>query len=128
MAITPLAILVSSLFFIIRGYGIADGKLYVRRLIWDTGIDLDDLQSLTVDYGAMKRSIRIFGNRSLFCFSGLFRNRKLGKYHAYASDPKSAVVLILANRSIVVTPNDPATFVNQVVTHFPCGAAEPSTL
>ena len=110
MVILPLVIMLSSAFFIIRGYEISNGKLFVRRLIWDTEISLDKLQAIEVNPHAMKRSIRIFGNGGLFCFSGLFRNRQLGYYRAYATDPKSAVVLKLADNIIVVTPDNPAAF------------------
>jgi hypothetical protein len=110
VVILPLVILASSAFFIIRGYEISDGKLFVRRLIWDTEISLDKLQAVKINPLAMKRSIRIFGNGGLFCFSGLFRNRQLGYYRAYATDPKSAVVLKLSDKVVVVTPDNPAAF------------------
>jgi hypothetical protein len=110
MVLLPLAIVVSSAFFIIRGYEISDSKLFVRRLIWDTEISLEKLKAVRINPHAMKRSIRIFGNGGLFCFSGLFRNRQLGYYRAYATDPKAAVVLKLADKVIVVTPDNPAAF------------------
>jgi hypothetical protein len=114
MVILPLVIVVSSAFFIIRGYEISDGKLFVRRLIWDTEISLEKLHDVKVNPHAMKRSIRIFGNGGLFCFSGLFRNKQLGYYRAYATDPKSAVVLKLADKVVVVTPDNPTAFVAQI--------------
>ncbi len=52
----------------------------------------------------MKGSIRTFGNGGLFCFSGRFRNRKLGSYRAFATDPKLAVVLRFPDKIVVVTP------------------------
>jgi hypothetical protein len=114
IVILPLVIVVSSAFFIIRGYEISNDKLFVRRLIWDTEIDLDGLQSIVINPVAMKRSIRIFGNGGLFCFSGLFRNRLLGYYRAYATNPKSAVVLKLSNQVVVVTPDNPTAFAAQI--------------
>jgi hypothetical protein len=115
VVVLPLAITVGSAFFIIRGYEIANGKLFVRRLIWDTEINLDKLQGVKVNPHAMKRSFRIFGNGGLFCFSGLFRNKQLGFYRAYATDPKSAVVLRLTDRVVVVTPENPTAFVAQII-------------
>jgi hypothetical protein len=115
IVILPLVIVISSAFFIIRGYEISDGKLFVRRLIWDTEISLDKLQAVKVNPNAMKRSFRVFGNGGLFCFSGLFRNKQLGYFRAYATDPKSAVVLRLTDRVVVVTPENPTAFVAQII-------------
>lgn len=110
----PLFILIVSVFFMIRGYELSGRQLLVRRLGWQSRIDLAGLLSVVADPAAMAKSIRTFGNGGLFVFAGKFRNKKLGSYRAYATDPRLAVVLTFANRKIVVTPHDPAAFVKQV--------------
>lgn len=115
MVIIPLVILLTSVFFSIRGYAIADNTLYVQRLGWNTKIDLNNVTTADVDPQAMRNSIRKWGNGGLFSFSGKFYNRKLGNYEAFATDPSKAVILKLRDRTIVVTPEHPERFVTQVL-------------
>ncbi|MUL34880.1 PH domain-containing protein [Gloeocapsopsis dulcis] len=115
MVVIPLVILLTSVFFSIRGYAIADKTLYVQRIGWNTKIDLENLMTADVDPQAMRNSLRKWGNGGLFSFSGKFYNRKLGNYEAYATDPHKAVVLKLRDRTIVVTPEYPERFVTQVL-------------
>ncbi|MGI9328970.1 MAG: PH domain-containing protein [Pseudomonadales bacterium] len=114
MLILPLAILIGSAFFTIRGYHLTEGVLKVQRLGWESEINLKGLQSVEADPEAMDKSFRTFGNGGLFCFAGKFRNKRLGSYRAFATDPKRAVTLKFPDRTIVVTPGDPEAFVAQV--------------
>lgn len=114
MLVLPLAILLFASLYTVRGYRLSGGKLIVQRLIWTTEVDLETLQAVEVNPTAMQRSIRTFGNGGLFCFAGRFRNKQLGPYRAYATDPRRAVVLRLADKVIVVTPDHPAEFAAQL--------------
>jgi hypothetical protein len=84
--------------------------MIVKRAGWKSRIDLHDLQSVEIDRDAMAKSVRLFGNGGLFCFAGLFRNKKLGSYRVFATDPVRAVVLRFTNRTVVVTPHEPENF------------------
>lgn len=108
------------LLFTIRGYTLRRGRLHVHRLLWDTVIDLADLREATVDPHAMDGSIRLFGNGGAFSFSGLFSNRRLGAYRAFATDPGRAVVLRFPKKTFVVTPDRPDEFLAQLALHCPC--------
>lgn len=114
MVIIPLVILLTSVFFSIRGYAITDNTLYVQRLGWKTKIDLHNLIAVDVDPQAMQSSFRKWGNGGLFSFSGKFYNRRLGHYEAYATDPQKAVVLKFRDRTIIITPDRPERFVAQI--------------
>jgi hypothetical protein len=114
-AVVPLSVLICSAPFVVRGYAISDRTLLVMRLFWATRIDLASLTSATADPGAMKRSVKIFGNDGLFVIGGLFWNKKLGRYRAFATDPKHSVVLRFVDRLIVVTPDDPERFVEAII-------------
>ncbi|HBG26109.1 MAG: hypothetical protein A2Y10_00515 [Planctomycetes bacterium GWF2_41_51] len=117
MVVLPLAILIISSFFIIRGYVLTDNNtLVIQRLGWDTKIDLAELTSAEVDKTAMAKSIRTFGNGGMFCFAGLFYNKRLGTYRAFATDLRKCVVLRFTNRIIVVTPDEPENFVMKIKT------------
>ena len=104
-----MAIALGSL-FIIRGYRLDANGLHVERLVWADRIPLDDLRAAWADHEATEKSTRLFGNSGFFCIAGLFSNRKLGRYRAFATDPVRAVVLDLSRRKVVVTPADPWEF------------------
>ncbi|MDD9949891.1 MAG: PH domain-containing protein [candidate division Zixibacteria bacterium] len=109
--VLPALFLVVSACWMIRGY-VVDGKLLrIPRLGWQSKLDLKDLAFVEADPEAMARSLRTFGNGGLFCFCGRFRNKKLGAYRAYATDPKRSVVLKFGKQTVVVTPDRPDDFV-----------------
>lgn len=111
MVLLPLAILATCAFFAIRGYVIDSNALLICRPGWKTRISLQGLQEVAADPKAMDGSIRVFGNGGLFCFAGLYRNSRLGRYRAFATDQARAVVLKFPGRTLVVTPGDPQKFV-----------------
>ena len=114
MIVIPFAILLGSFPFMVRGYTLEDQHLIIHRLGWTTRFDLSSLNSATVDPQAMARSIRLFGNGGLFSFCGLFRNRHLGNYRAFATAPQNSVVLRFPKRTLVITPDDPQRFANEI--------------
>lgn len=96
--------------FVIRGYRLDEQGLHVERLLWADRVPLDELRRAWVDHEATAKSMRLFGNSGFFCIAGLFSNRKLGRYRAFATDPVRAVVLEFSKRKIIVTPDDPWAF------------------
>jgi hypothetical protein len=114
LVIIPPALLIASLPFAILGYVLRDGELVIERLGWCNRINLKSVVSATVDPDAMRGSIRIFGSGGLFGFFGWFRNGRLGVYHAYCTDLKRNVVLKLADRTIVISPDDPNRFTQEL--------------
>lgn len=108
----PLLVVAGSSLFMIRGYVITESTLFVQRFLWHSRIDLTELESFEIDPEAMSGSARTLGNGGLFCIAGYFRNDKLGKYRAFATDPRLSVVLHLADRTVVVTPDNPQQFVS----------------
>ncbi len=119
MLVVPPAILLGCAFFMIRGYTLDAGRLSIQRLLWSNTLDLGDLEAVYHDPEVTKRSRKIWGNDGLFAMSGLFRNEKLGRYRAYITDPKRAVVLKLRTRTVVVTPDDPEKFIRELQRTFP---------
>ena len=114
VTVMPLMILIIAAFFMIRGYVLTNNTLVIRRLGWNSKLDLTDLNSAQVDPKAMAKSIRTCGNGGMFCFAGTFCNKKLGSYRAFATSPKRSVVLRFTRRTVVVTPDKPEEFVIQI--------------
>ncbi len=107
----PLLLAIGSSLFIISGYTITRDTLFIRRFLWHSRIDLSDLDSFEIDPDAMNGSSRAFGNGGLFCIAGYFRNERLGRYRAFATDPLLAVVLRFHGKTLVVTPDNPEQFI-----------------
>ena len=114
MIVLPLAILFIAAPFTIRGYVLTPDAVFVQRLGWKTRCDLAGLTSAEADPEAMSKSIRTFGNGGMFCCAGAFRNKRLGSYRAFVTDPKRAVVLKFPNRTVVLTPDSPEDFVARI--------------
>lgn len=113
-SVLPLLLLGGGLLSTVRGYRLEPGRLEVKRLLWSTRIDLAGLRAAWHDPAAMSRSLRLFGNGGMFVIAGLFSNRKLGRYRAFATDPRRSVVLDFGDRKIVVTPDRPEGLVSQL--------------
>lgn len=110
----PLALLAGAALFSVRGYAITAEALLIQRLGWTTRIPLADLRSASISPHAMRGSLRLCGNGGLFAFSGLFRHKTLGCYRAWVTDPQRSVVLRFAGRTVVVSPADPAAFIQDL--------------
>lgn len=103
----PAMILLGALLFVVRGYEVDSNGLYVERLLWSTRVGLDGLTRAWHDPSALRRSLRLFGNGGLFAITGVFQNKAIGRYRAFVTDPKLAVVLRYESRTVVVSPADP---------------------
>lgn len=111
VAVVPILLLGSSACFAIRGYSLTDDTLFVHRPFWKTRVSLEGLQSVQLDFDAMRGSIRLLGNGGLFSFSGWFRNKALGTYRAWVTDPRQTVVLRFVTKRVVLSPSEPEAFV-----------------
>ena len=110
----PLALMAGCALFTVRGYAITPDAILVKRLFWDTRLSRSELESAAFSPGAMKGSIRTFGNGGFYSFTGWYWNRALGNYRAFVTDTARCVVLRYAGRTIVVSPGDPEGFVREL--------------
>jgi hypothetical protein len=114
MALLPLVIVCGGALLTIRGYTVTSDAILVHRLFWTTRVPLAGLQSARFEPDAMRWSIRTFGNGGLFSFTGFFRNKALGAYRAFVTDPHRTVVLHFPTRTVVVSPSAPEEFVHDI--------------
>ena len=98
----------------IRGYTTTSDAILIHRMFWTTRLPLVGLRSVEYEPEAMRWSIRIFGNGGFFSFTGLFRNKQLGVYRAFVTDPRRTVVLRYADQSVVISPATPEEFVRDL--------------
>ena len=111
----PLVIFALCALCSVRGYRLKGEQLIIRRLGWNSCITLGNIVSVAHEPDAIAASIRIFGNGGFFGFIGLFRNQKLGRYRAFATDGTRCVVIRLAASTLVVTPDNPQRFVQALM-------------
>jgi hypothetical protein len=111
----PVAILAIAALFTVRGYILTERTLEVQRLVWNTSLSLNNLQSVEYRPDAMSHSLRTWGNGGLFSFTGHFRNSDLGAYRAFVTDLEHTVVLTFPDRKIVLSPENPGEFVDSVL-------------
>ena len=113
----PLAVLLGSLPFMVRGYALTESHLRVRRLGWCTVLPLAGLAAVTGEPQGLRGSLRLFGNGGLFGISGWYWSRRFGRFRAYATDPGRVVLLRYRNGgSVVVTPHDVQQFIVRIRT------------
>lgn len=115
LAILPLLILVLASLFVVRGYSVGPDALLVHRLFWMTRLPLKGLETAQFEPRAMRWSLRTFGNGGLFSFTGFYRNRLLGAYRAFVTNPRRTVVLRFPSRTIVVSPAAPEDFARELL-------------
>lgn len=111
MVILPIGIALGALPWVVRGYRLTPRTLEVKRLGWRTVIGLTGLQAVTGDAEALRGAWRLFGNGGLYAISGVFWSRRLGRFRVWATDPARAVVLRFADRTVVISPDDPVKFI-----------------
>ncbi len=122
-----LSIVLGAALFTVRGYRLEGRQLFVRRLLWETRLDLAGLRSAEADPGLLKGSLRLFGNGGLYSFSGLFWNRTLGRYRAWVTHHEDVVVLRFEDRVWVVSPAAPLRFAAAAEELTLAGASAPAS-
>ena len=121
----PPVVLGSSWLFRVKGFTLESGELLVHRPFWITRISLAGLSEVRTGAELLRRSIRIAGNGGVYSFTGLYRSKELGMYRCYLTDPARSVALKLSSRTVVVSPGDPAGFIEALRRQTPgaCGQA-----
>lgn len=109
--VLPLGVLPLGALFMVRGYRVTDDGVEVLRPGWRTRLPLDASATATIDPQALDGAIRLFANGGLFTFAGWFRSRRLDSFRVWVNDPVRSVIVRDRGRTWVVSPDDPAAFV-----------------
>jgi hypothetical protein len=119
IAFVPPMIAFGALLYVVRGYELGRAELLIQRLLWDTKVSLEGVVRAWHDPEIMRRSLRVWGNGGLYSFTGIYQNAALGRYRAFVTAPRCAVVLELPGKKIVISPADPAAFLDGLAAWFP---------
>jgi hypothetical protein len=109
-----LGILLLGIFTIVRGYSIRNGYVIVYGLFWNKSYPVATLCDLERSPFITAGSTRTFGIGGLFSYWGYFRNPALGNYISFITEPANAVVLYYENLCVVISPDDPEGFIEEV--------------
>jgi len=112
--IVVVAIFAGTGLFVVRGFEVSDKQLLVTRSFWKTAIDLADLTSVEADPKACKGAFKTLGNDGVFAMCGRFYSKKLKSFRAFVPAPKNSVILKFATRTIVVSPQNPKSFADEL--------------
>ena len=82
----PIVLVPGAALFVVRGYTITPDAILVHRLLWDTRLPREGLQSAAFEPGAMCRSIRTCGNGGLFSFTGWYWSKSLKSYRVFVTE------------------------------------------
>jgi hypothetical protein len=99
----------------IRGYSIRPDCLLIHRLVWSTRIPLVGLKSIDTGVAPFQRTIRIFGNPGIFGICGFFYNQRIGRFNAFVTDKRNALVLRFEGRTIALSPGDARRFLTTLL-------------
>jgi hypothetical protein len=105
------AVVLGTLPFSVRGYGLTAESLWIERWGWRHAIPLQDIVSAAADPEALRGSLRLWASGGLFGFFGIFWSRRLGVFRAYCTAPHRSVLIKLRDRTVVVSPENPEAFV-----------------
>ena len=101
----------------IRGYRLTAAELLVRLRFRTVRFPLAQLQDVAPDREALRGAWKQAGNDGLGAISGRFRSRRLGRFRAYVTDSDRAVVLRWPDFCLVISPDQPAWFVENARRH-----------
>lgn len=98
-----------------KGYALNDVELLIDRDMRPITVPLRDiLEVKPLEDGVMSRSARLMGTSGFYGHYGLFWNRRLGKFRAYATRMNRLVTVRTEKTLFVLSPDDPEDFVTSL--------------
>ncbi|MES2693827.1 MAG: PH domain-containing protein [Verrucomicrobiota bacterium] len=98
----------------IKSYQLGTGELQVLRVSRVNRFALAGLEQVEHDPQAMDGARKSIGNDGLGAITGNFKSKRLGKFEVLATDHKRTVVLRWPDHVLVVSPERPGDFVDEV--------------
>jgi hypothetical protein len=97
-------------------YVVTKENLIIHRPLKDVSLGREQIASVVVlDDEMLRWTFRTFGVGGLFGYFGKFANSKLGSMTWYATRRRKTVLIkTIDDKSIIVTPDEAADFVNQL--------------
>jgi hypothetical protein len=102
-----------------RGYVVRPDGIVVSRLAAPLVISYHRIREVRrIDNREMGFVMRVFGSGGFLGWFGRFVSKRLGEFHAYATNRQDLVLITKTNgRKIVISPHPPDAFVDAVRRH-----------
>lgn len=102
--------------FVPASFEVRSDAVVVKRVGWDVVIPCGEIREIRrVECEEARFTWRLFGSGGLFGWFGLFYNRCLGDFWAYAGNQEDLVLLTRTNaEKIVISPYPPDAFIAAV--------------
>lgn len=113
LTLIGLMLLVGPLFRV-SGYRVSPGLLEVWRPWWSNRVRLSGAVSGERLSGRSLGGMRLFGNGGFWSFTGWYWSSRLGRYRCFLNDPRRAVVVRTGAGCVVVSPDDPEAFLQEL--------------
>jgi hypothetical protein len=104
----------ASMLLKVRNYEITPTHLIVRFGLSNRSFSISEISSIISRPNALSGGRRDFGNGGLWSFVGEFSHPEFGEMRAYVSDLQRTVVIKLPDLAVVISPDDPAAFVQKL--------------
>lgn len=111
----PVLLIPACALFAVLGYTITPDAILIRRPFRVTRLPRAGFQSAEFTPNAMRGSIRTFGNGGFYSITGWYWSKSLRSYRAFVTDLNKTVILRFRSRTVVVSPDDPEEFVNELM-------------
>ncbi len=113
IALILVSIYLGSYLFRVTAYEVTPDRLIIHRPLKDKVLEKKDIIRVELLIaGALKRSLRLFGNGGLFGYYGKFSNSRFGYMTWYATNRTNPVLLhMTGGKKVIITPNEGEAFV-----------------
>ena len=113
ISLVLVSILVGSYLFRITAYEVTPHQLIIHRPFNNKVLEHTDILKVDLlEAGALKHSMRLFGNGGLFGYYGKFSNPRFGYMSWYATNRANPVLLHMrGGKKVIITPDDAGAFI-----------------
>lgn len=112
------ATIIASYLFYIRGYSLQNGKLVIHGLLWSRTYNLTELHDAQAHPYVLTEARRQGLPGGLFSHMGYYCSPTRGRILSLATHAANTVLLDFSGKQIVISPEDPEAFENDVLLEY----------
>ena len=101
----------------VRKYSVDRQFLYIHKIIWHKKISMQNLIDVEKRTDLMESDFswkRLLKKKDFLSYKGQYKDKNIGEYEAYVTDPDHLVLLIFRDKKIAVSPEYVDQFVGFV--------------
>ncbi|HMA62837.1 MAG TPA: PH domain-containing protein [bacterium] len=101
----------------VRKYSVDRQYLYIHKIIWRKKISMKNLIDVEKRTNLMESDFswkKLLKKKDFLSYKGQYKDKKVGSYEAYVTDPDHLVLLIFRDKKIAVSPQYTDRFIGFV--------------